>query len=45
MNKNQVTDIVNFVIETKLEQFKQDFDLAPIPVSPAYRTGRDTSRP
>lgn len=33
MYKKQVTDIVNFVIETELEQFKQDFDLAPIPVS------------
>ena len=33
MNINSLTDIVNFVIATELEQFKQDFDVAPIPAS------------
>jgi hypothetical protein len=38
MYKKQVTDIVNFIIETELEQFKQDFDIAPIPVSQDIRS-------
>jgi len=33
MNKNIISEIVNFVIATELEQFKQDFDVAPIPQS------------
>lgn len=38
MNKNQVSDIVNFVIATELEQFKQDFDIDPIPFSQDIRS-------
>jgi len=38
MNKNQVSDIVNFVIASELEQFKQDFDIAPIPFSQDIRS-------
>lgn len=33
MNINSLTGIINFVIATELEQFKQDFDVAPIPAS------------
>lgn len=33
MNKSQINDIVNFVIETELEQFKKKFDEALIPYS------------
>ena len=33
MKNETPTGIVNFLIETELEQFKQDFDLALIPVS------------
>ncbi|MBS1746141.1 MAG: hypothetical protein JST21_08225 [Bacteroidetes bacterium] len=35
---NQVSDIVNFVIATELEQFKQDFDIASIPFSQDIRS-------
>jgi len=33
MKPNEVTDIVNFIIETEFEQFKQDYDEALIPHS------------
>ncbi|MBK9557834.1 MAG: hypothetical protein IPO47_18830 [Bacteroidetes bacterium] len=33
MNINSVTDLVNFVISSELEQFKQDYDVEPIPKS------------
>lgn len=33
MKTKEISQIVNFVIKTELEQFKQDFDLQPIPES------------
>lgn len=33
MNLNLTDTIVNFVIATELEQFKQDFNVAPIPAT------------